>query len=86
VDAKLQRRAFFISDRSVRYFFVTPGTSFEPLNLVKFSTVFLLSCTLIGLVLPTFRGLAWKSDRTAIFFVAMFVIALTTVLVFSTRS
>ena len=61
--------------------FVTPGTSFEPVNLIKFSTLMFMSIAVFGLAWPLLRVLAEKRNRSGLIPVVVFLIALITVLI-----
>jgi len=61
--------------------FVTPGTSFEPVNLIKFSTLIFMSIAVFGLAWPLLRVLVEKRNRSGLIPVLVFLLALITVLI-----
>jgi len=61
--------------------FVTPGTSFEPVNLIKFSTLLLMSFAVFGFSWPSFRVQVKKIDPAITISVIVFLLALITVVI-----
>ena len=61
--------------------FVTPGTSFEPVNLIKFSTLMFMSFAVFGLAWPLLRVLVEKRNRAGLIPVVVFLLALITVFI-----
>ena len=63
--------------------FVTPGTSFEPVNLIKFSTLMFMSFAVFGLAWPMLQVLCEKRNRAGLIPVVVFLLALISALIFT---